>query len=267
MDGAESERLIAFEAAMQELSELQAAASRYAALRAEAETLLGELMDLGRVLRQAARRGLFSEDAVAQSVEQVRRLRAAWLERLETLRQSDVYQRALAAYAADEQSALADVLPSIFADLERVLPPSPLFRPLALAAHRRSGPSPFRPPAEVAAEVETLARDGLQPRARGRRWWDADLPALELAPDLAAVDSPAVLSLAALPAGVEAFRDGEAIVVFTPRLRSALAVVLADRSDDSWYEATHGSYEEYRAELEHALTGRGLEVHVAPAWS
>lgn len=267
MSISESERLIAFEAAMQELGNLQAVAARYRELRPDAEQLLGELMELGRVLRQAARRGLFSEDAVEHSVERVRRLRAAWLSRLEALRSSTLYRSALEAYAAGDQARLCDVLPRLIAGVERGPISPPLFRALELTGRRRQGSSPFRPPEEVASEVDAIRVEGLRSRAHGRQWWDADLPALSLATDLAAVESPAAVSVDAVPPSAPLLREGEMAVAFTPSLRVELSVVLADRCDDAWYEAAEGSYEEYRDALACELAGRGIGVRRAPAWS
>jgi len=262
----EGERLIAFEAAMQELAKLQTAAVRYRGLRPAAEGLLGELLDLGRSLRQSARRGVFSEDAVDQSARQVRGLRDRWLASLEELRASDLYREALSAYAADDQTRLAGLLPQLFADLEPARIAPSLFQALPLTGRHRGG-SPVRPPEEVAEAVALVRSDGLRPSAHGRDWWDRDLPAIVLADDLAAVDAPAALALAGLPPSVALLRAADSLLVFTPRLAADVSVVLAETSDDSWYEASEGSFEEYRDRLAAELRRRGVAVAVRPAWS
>lgn len=263
----EGERLIAFEAAIQELGTVQEVAARYRALRPAAEGLLGELMDLGRELRQATRRGVFTDEVAEAGAERVRRLRADWQRRLAELRASEPYRRALAAYAAADQSGLAEAVPALFAGVERTEAAPPLFRPLALRARERAGGSPFRPPDAVAADVDALRREGLRARAAGREWWDTDLPALEFAADLAAVEGAAALAIDRLAGGTAVFREGETLLVFAPRLAVELHVVLAESSDDAWYEAAEGSFEAYRDAVVAALAGRGVAVRIAPAWS
>lgn len=260
------ERLIAFEAAIEELGKMQAVAVRYRDLRPDAEALLGELMDLGRSLRQAARRGPFTEDSVEHSAHHVRRLRDEWTRRLADLRSSALYQGALAAYAAGDQTCLAEVLPRLFADLEPQQISPPLFQPLPLTGRSRGG-RPIRPVEEVAEAVESLRREGLRPPTHGRNWWDTDLPALTLASDLSTVDAPAVLSLDRLPPSVSFLREADSILVFTQRLEAEVSVVLAETSDDTWYEASEGSFAEYRDALAQALRKRDVAVELRPAWS
>ena len=263
----EGERLIAFEAAMRELALLQCAAARYRSLETPAEVLLGELHDLGRTLRQAARRGVFTEEVVEEAVARVRRLRQEWLGRLAELHASELYRQALAAYRADEQERLAVLLPELFTGLEPAAAAPPLYHPIALTTHRRgAGASPFRPPSAVADEIGALRDHGLRPRVAAGEWWDTELPALSFATDVEAVDAPAVLSIDRLPGAAALFREGEARVVFTPRFDVECSAVLAESSDDTWYEATEGSYEQYRDALVRELRQRGITVRLVPAW-
>jgi hypothetical protein len=263
----EGERLIAFEAAMRELGTLQGVAARYVPLRRDAEALLGELMDLGRTLRRATRRGVFTDDVVEEAAARVRRLRDGWQCRLAELHSSAPYRGALAAYAAGDQQRLGELLPAIFAGLEPAAAAPPLYQAVVLTTRRRTAGSPFRPPAGVAEEVEQVRREGLRPRVRAGDWWDTDFPALSFASELEAIDAPVALSVDTLPRSVVLLREGDAVVSFTTCLRAECSVVLAESSDDSWYEAAEGSYAAYRDALAHELGRRGVAVHRRPAWS
>lgn len=266
MPPSEGERLIAFEAAIQELANIQAVAARYRDLERQAGALLGELQDLGRTLRQANRRGIFGDDVVEEAVSRIRRLRQEWHGHLAALRASDLYRGALEAYAADDQRRLGELLPALFAGLRREDAPLPFYRPIALTTHRRAAGSPFRTADAVAEDLDRLRHEGLEPRAVGRDWWDLDLPALSLAGELGDVDSTAALAIESVPPATAIFREGESVVIFTPRLRAGVSVVLADSSDDAWYEAAEGSYEEYRDALARELRRRGIDLRLAPAW-
>jgi len=143
-----------------------------------------------------------------------------------------------------------------------------LYQPIILNARQRGGgQSPFRTPSAVAASVATAAEDGLQPPRPSGEWWDTDFPALLLSEDLAAVDSPAALSLEDWPPSTALFREGEAVVVYASSLPSRISVVLAETSEDTWYEAAEGSYEEYRDALARELEQRGVTVRIEAAWS
>jgi hypothetical protein len=262
----QGERLIAFEAALQELSGLHEVAARYRPLELDAQALLGELMDLGRDLRQAQRRGVFTDEVAEDRADHVRRLRQTWQRRLADLRASDLYRGALAAYADDEQPALAELLPALLAGVSISEQSGPFFRPLRLTTHRRSGGSPFKAPEAIAAELEELAREGLRPAAAGREWWDTDLGAIVLTGDLADVEVSAALRIESLPPRLRVFRERDAILVFTPRLEIVPAVVFATGSDDAWYEAAEGSYEAYRDAVVAVLHSRSISARVEPDW-
>jgi hypothetical protein len=267
MSTAPGERLIAFEAAMQELATLQNAAARHLPLEREAATLLGELQDLGRELRHANRRGIFTETVVEEAVSRVRRMRHEWHRRLADLRESYLYRRSLEAYAAGDQALLGELLPALFVGLQRADVAPPLYQPLILTGRRRGGPSPFRSPETVAAGVASCRAEGLNPRPLTGEWWDTDFPGVFFAEELEHVDSPAALSIERLPSSVTAFREADAIVVFASSLPVDLSVVLALGSDDTWYEAAEGSYEQYRDALQRELAQREVPVRLAPAWS
>ena len=259
----ESERLIAFEAAMAELSRLQAVACRYAPLRDQAEGLLSQLMDLGSVLRRAVRRGPLSEDTAETAVAKILSLRDEWCSRLAGLRESQLYQSALAAYAAGDQKTLCGVLPALFAGLEVGCLEGPAYQALALTTHRRQpGASPFRSPAAVADTVVKMREEGLVPRADSNEWWDEDLRSLSFADDLAALEGPAAVALDALPGGLAVFRYGDAVRIFTPRLRVLCSVIVGTSSDDTWWEAKEGSYEQYRDTLRCELEAREIPVRI-----
>lgn len=261
------ERLIAFEAALQELATLQNAAARYQALARDAEALFGELQDLGRELRHATRRGIFTETVVDEAVGRIRALRVDWHRRLADLRDSYVYRRSLEAYAAGDQSLLAELLPALFVGLARTDAAPPLYQPLVLTSHRRTGTSPFRTPASIAESIAAMRREGLRPRRTSGEWWDTDFPALLFSAARGEIDSPAAIVVERVVQAAELFREGEQIVAFADPLAVEIAVELADDSDDAWYEAAEGSYAAYRDALADALHREGVDVRILPAWS
>jgi len=82
-----------------------------------------------------------------------------------------------------------------------------------------------------------------------------------LVDDLAALDSPAALAFEALPERLATFRERESLRLFTPVLRTdQWSVVLAESSDDTWWEAAEGSYQQYRDALRLELEARCLPV-------
>jgi len=266
MSSAEGERLIGFEAAMQELAGLRLAAARYRSLEPAAAALLGELHDLGRSLRQANRRGLFTDDVVEASADRVRRLRAEWQGHLAVLRDSPLYRDALEAYSREDQKRLAVLLPALFTDLELDSSPPQLFQPITLTTHRRAGGSPFRAAADIASELDRTRREGLRPSPQRGDWWDTDLPSLSFTHELGAVDGAAALALESVPPPYAVFRDGEASLIFSARLLLDFSVILAESSDDTWFEAAEGSYAEYRDALARELRQRALPLRIVPAW-
>jgi len=264
-----AEQLIALEAAQAELGTLYAVARSFTALhgRAEAE-LLPCLTGLGSRLRGRLRKAQLTEDEIAAAASAILTLRSEWQAALKGVRTSALYQRALTAFAADQQNEIADLIPQVFAGLQRVLqPPATLYFPVSPSSgRRRPGSSPFLSAAECADRILRLLADGLEPEAGGTEWWQRDLPSISCADHASALETPIALGLVASAVRVAVFAtaDEPYYQIFTPRLRAPMSIVLATEAADEWWEAYQDSYREFRDTLTHELTARGYTAALGP---
>ncbi len=255
----DSERLIAFEAALRELAELQAVAARYRPLSIFARGFLARLHDLGARLRGEARRARLAEEAVAGAIAEVRSLRDHCLQRLT----SAFYREVCSAYRGGQQEVLRRLVPELLDEVEVAETAGPLFQSLSLASRDRPiKGGHFGAPDEVAERLCRLRDEGLVPEPESSAWWDADLPVLLFVEDPHALDAVAAIEVERLPEGVAIFRGPDTVQVFAPRLRCDFSVVLAPACSDPWWEATNTSYAEYRDALCVALSSRGIPARV-----
>jgi hypothetical protein len=257
-----AEQLIALEAAQAELGTLYAAARSFTALHARAEgELLPRLAGLGSRLRGLLRKTLLTEDEITAAAREIVTVRSTWQAELEHVHASAIYQRALAAFAADQQNELADLIPQVFAELQRVpQPPPTLYFPVSPSSgRRRPGSSPFLSPPDCADRILRLLAGGLEPESDGAQWWQCELPSISCADSPAALETPIALGLAAPAVRVALFTttDEPSYQVFTPRLHAPMSIVLAGEATDEWWEAYQDSYREFRDALEHELAARG----------
>jgi len=259
----DSERLIAFEAAMRELAELHAVAARYRPLCVFARSFLARLHDLGARLRGEARKPRLSEAAVAEAISEVESLRQQCLQRLEELRGSAFYREVCEGYRQGEQAVLRRLVPELLDDVEVAETAGPLFQSVSLATRDRPKKGGhFGAPDEVADRLCRLRDEGLVPEAGSTAWWDADLPALFFVEDPQALDAVAAIEVDRLPERMTVFRGHDTVQIFAPHLRCDFSVVLAPTSSDPWWEATNTSYTEYRDALRAALSARGLRTRL-----
>jgi hypothetical protein len=262
-----AEQLIALEAAQAELGTLYAAARSFAALHARAEAdLLPHITGLGSRLRRLVRTTQLTDDAIDAAAREILLLRTTWRTELEQVRASVVYQRAVTAFATDQQDALAELIPHVFAGLRLVRPAPTLYFPVSPSSgRRRPGTSPFLSAAECADRILRGLADGLEPESSGTDWWDSELPALGCADSAASLETPIAVCLAASDVQVAVFTtsDEADLRIFTPRLHAPMSTVLAAEATDEWWEAYQDSYREFRDALQCELTARGHQAVIA----
>ena len=264
-----AEQLIGLEAAQAELGTLYAVARSFTALHARAETeLLPYLVGLGRRLRGLLRQARLTGAEIDLAAREIVAVRTTWQTELEQVRISAVYQRALAAFAADRQETLADLIPQIFAGMRLVHSAPSLYFPVSPSSgRRRPGASPFLSSAECADRLLRIVDDGYEADSGGTEWWERELPSISCADSVAGLETPVALCLAASDVGVAVFAssDDASLRIFTPRLRAPLSIVLADEATDEWWEAYQDSYREFRDALQRDLAARGHAVSVVSA--
>jgi len=257
-----AEQLIALEAAQAELGGLYAVARSFTALHARAEAeLLPRLTGLGSRLRGLLRKAQLAEGEVAAAAREILAVRTTWQAELQKIRESAIYEQALAAFAADRQGELADLIPQVFAGLQHVpQPPPTLYFPVSPSSgRRRPGSSPFLSPPDCAERIVRLLIEGLEPESDAAEWWQRELPSISCADSTAALETPIALGLAASAVAVALFTtaDEPSYQIFTPRLHAPLSIVLATEATDEWWEAYQDSYREFRDALTHELAARG----------
>jgi len=260
-----AEQLIGLEAALGELGGLYVAARRFAPLRAAAENeLLPATGRLGAALRALLRRGRFDDAAADAAAREIARLRADWLARLEALRRTPAYQRALAAWEAVDGAGLSASLPELLADLSLLARPPTLFAGVSAASgRRRPGARPFLTTAACAEKVAGYRDEGVPCETGGDRWWDRELSAIQLVDDPQALDTPIALRIEPASSSPPVFRlAGSALFhVFCRVLRVPFTVTLQRDTDDEWW-AAYESYPAYRDELAGHLERLGLRVEM-----
>lgn len=262
----EAEHLIAFEAALAELSGLYLVAKDFRPLRARAESeLLAAMAELGSRLRGFVRRGSLDDGVVDAAARDIAALRQEWRAALEDLRAGDVYQSCLSAYGAREHARLVTLIPLLFAECEHTPVPPPLSYPLSPSSgRRRPGNSPFLTPDACATRIAQLRDDGIVAEGSGTEWWETELVPLTLACDAAAFDTPVALRFepGQMRAAVFQMGGGEIFRVYAPRLCAPFEVVLQHEVDDEWWQAFAGSYATWRDALAVELRAREIPVSV-----
>jgi len=260
------EQLIALEAAVAELGTLYVVARSFTALRERAEAeLLPQVLHLGQRLRALVRHGGPTPADIDAASREILSQRAQWRAALDGVRSAPVYESALRAFAADDQTILAEVIPKIFTDLALREMRSPLYFSFsATSGRRRPGHSPFLSAGECADRLLATQRDGMVPEAGDGEWWERDLPSLECTDAPGGLESPIGFRLDGATAGVAVFgAPGEPLYrIYTPRLSGPFTVILAADATDEWWEAYDESYHTFRDALVEALATRGVAAEV-----
>src|SRR5262249_34199048 len=248
-----AEQVIALEAALAELGTLYTVSRGFTALQARAESeLLLRTTTLARSLRSLLRTGHLTDHVIDETAREIFALRAEWQRGLEELRASPVYQQALTALAADEQTTLARLVPRIFADFHLATSvPDLFFGVSASSGRRRPGSSPFLSAPQCANTIVQTLEEGLAPEETGTQRWYRELACLSCADTPAALDTPISLRLAAADVRVAVFREADeaSFRIFTPRLHAPFSIVLATEAVDEWWDAYEGSYRAFRDAL------------------
>ena len=264
-----AEQLIALEAAQAELGTLYVVARGFTALhtRAEAE-LLPQLASLASRLRRLVRTSDLTDNEIDAAAREISALRTRWRAELEEVHASTVYQRALAAVAADRQDEIASVIPQVLAGLHLVRPAPPLYFPVSPSSgRRRPGASPFLSAAECADSILHIVTDGYEPESGGNEWWERELPSIGCADSAAALETPIMLRVDASDVHVAVFGVGDdpGFRIFSPQMRAPFSIVLEADATDEWWEAYQDSYRTFRDALQRELAARGHRATIRPS--
>jgi len=261
-----AEQLIALEAAQAELGTLYAAARSFAALHARAEgDLLPQLSSLGSRLRRLVRNARLTAGEIDAATREILSIRTTWRAALEEVRASAAYQQTLLAFTADRQDALGKLIPQVFAGLHLTSFPPALYAPVSPSTgRRRPGSSPFLNATECADRILHMLTRGYEPLAGGTEWWDRELPSIVCANDLAGLETPIALTLAApdIHAAVFLSDDDSSFRLFTQRLGGPFSIVLAAEASDEWWEAYEDSYRDFRDAVRDELAARGYAATI-----
>ena len=194
----------AVEAQIAEIGRLAGEADRYRLVRQRgASALLDESLALGREARRLYRRSPGDAEAVAAIVERLGFLAARYTALVAAARAADDYVAAVAAWRAADGTAIARLVPEIFADVALADVGAFLYYAVPVMGDRN------RPldPAEVAARVENLHREGLEAAEPGSGTAsDEGLRAVLLSASWSALDTPVALRMPATTLPSPAFR-------------------------------------------------------------
>ncbi|MCX8071673.1 MAG: hypothetical protein N3C12_04380 [Candidatus Binatia bacterium] len=219
---------------------------------------------LGRDLRQAQRRPM-SEGEIERFARELHGLLQAVRLKTDEVCAAPLYAAARAALYASDFARAEALLPSLFADVERVLVrPSCLLVPVDPSRRvRRPGQSPFPAPRELAEELCALFSHGLPIRSEPGSRWLVDFPWILAAGAAGTLACPIWLVCDArrVQAAVLADRrEPGCFRLYGTVIRSFVAVGIASRADDEWWFVQDPPFEHYRQVLIEELHARNLPV-------
>lgn len=262
----QTDYIMALDTAQAQLGDLFVLARRFRALRAEADAVfLPAVTRVGLRLRRLRRQDSLPDEAVADVAAEMHALRDAWQERIAALQATGLYSEARAACDANDQAALARLLPQVLAALETVPPPPVLHFAIRVSAVRRGpGSPPFIDSGTCIERIVERMAAGFRPAGDDA----TGFPAISTSDDPDALDSPVSLAVtaAAMPATVFRSLDDEQLVLFTPHLAAAFVPALCHTTDDGWWLTNEESWAEFRDRVASGLAARGVAVlHVGDA--
>lgn len=263
-----AEYWIALDSAQAELGDLYTEARRYRHLADAAEAeLLPALTAMGMRLRSLRRERAFDSGKIAAVAHEMHALRDAWLARMHDLRSSAPYTQLREAYAADEQTRVATLVPQVFVDLEAVAEARRIYFGVRVSApRRRAGEPPFLHSEACVERVLERSAEGFKPAGMDE---PSDAPGDALAMLACAVDpndldSPVSLTRIAAPGSLALFRrthDDQAML-FSPHVRGPFSVALCHHWDDAWWESNPENYQEFRDNVAAHLRSQGVDVRI-----
>jgi hypothetical protein len=262
----EAQHLMAFEAALAELSGLYVVAKDFRPLRTRAESeLLPATAELGARLRRLVRQGSTDATAVDTAARETAGLLQEWRGTLDGLRGGELYQSCIDAYSARDQPRLIALIPQLFAECDHIATPPMLYYPVSPSSgRRRPGNSPFLTPDACAARIAALRDEGIAAEGSGTEWWERELVPLTLVVDPEALDTPLALRFdpSRLIDAVFRLDDGDVFRIYAARLRAPFDVVLQEEVDDEWWQAFSGSYASWRTALAEEIRACGMSVRL-----
>ena len=255
----------AVEAQIAEIGRLAGEGDRYRLVRQRgAPALLDESLAIAREARRLYRRSPGDAEAVAAIVERLRFLAGRYTALVAAARTADDYVAAVAAWHTADGTTLARLVPEIFADVALADVGAFLYYAVPVMGDRN------RPldPAELAARVESLQREGLGTGEPGSGTAsDEGLRAILLCASWSALDTPVALRMpaTALPSPPFRLAGSEEVLVYCPRLAPPFELVLARTAPDQdrWPDVGI-DYDEYRDALVRALAALGLDCTYLP---
>lgn len=222
-------------------------------------TLRAEALALGQRARRLHRAGALDDATATSLVREAEALLDGLRGALHAVRGAPDFRAAVTAQESGDHAALAILLPRLFAGLEHVAAPPPLFRPVTWL--RRNRP---RLPADLVTDVARLRDAGIVPESDAQMpGTDPALPAVALLADPPA--EPILLRFApdTLPPVVFRLRDTREHLVHVTLLRAPFEVVLPEVLDPEELGEISFEHPRYRAELVEALAPTGLSVRTA----
>jgi len=249
---------------MRDVARLYEAALLFTPLRQAAEEeLLPRLGHVGSLLRRRLRGANLGPREVEAAATELHGLGHTWQARIEALRSDPTYLAARRAFAAEDQPALARLIPRLFAGLRLADEAPPILcYPVPLARRRRRPGAPPFLTAKEAVEQIVACRGGIEAVSASASWWDEALPYLSVADDPAVLESPVALALDfrnARPPAVFAAESELTLRVYGRRLLAPFSVALHREAQDEWWEAS-GSYDAFREELRAHLEAVSIPV-------
>jgi len=262
MAAMQADYLIALDHAQAELGDLYTLARRYRDLRDDADReLLAAITEVGIHLRRLRRHHDLVQDEIAATAKHMQGLAEHWRQRVDAIRTTPTYLDALAAYADNDQLALARLLPRVIAAFEVIPTPPRIYFGVRVSAPRRGPGSPhFIDSATCVDRIVERLRAGLRPPAEEAV--GSDFPHLTAATDPDELDSPVSLVLHEANAAIAVFRqlDDLQTVVFTPHLAAPFVPALSRDSSDGWWEASDEPYPQFRERVVQRLRDLGYDV-------
>jgi len=256
-------RVSELESAVADIGVLLVRAEKYRrAADPDGVRLRRDALALGDAARRLHRRDGFDAATVTTLLDEAQALADGLRGLVAGVRASPAYRDAVTAHAAADVATLARVLPEIFADLEPASGRGTLFAALPWLRRGR-----LRPVDELAADVVTIARDGLPAEGDDlSRGADPELPAVVLA--ATAPEEPVLLRLAAedVRGPLHRLAGSDEHLVHVPRLRAPVTVAIAaDFAPDEQLrvELAPADYARHRDALAAALAAAGVAVDVA----
>jgi hypothetical protein len=245
-------------ALIREVGALTQVARRYRDLAASvAEPTFERTVALGSAVRRAGR-SIDPDPVVRMAVAELQQLKARCEQALESMRKSEPYLRAAAAFGAGDAARVAALAPELFTAVEPYRPDGDLYWPVSLRSDRAE--PHFLAPQECAARIRNLAREGIPAASFPSELGSDDIiQAVHLTDEQDASASPIALAVArgALPGALCIVPETGTVLFYARVLRVPFVVRYTAEVEDEWWRVRPDAYRRYLDELRSALAPGG----------